>query len=278
MNKFSERLEDSPFLIMSHRGFWGGNVIENTVESAYLAYKAGADIVEVDICKTSDGIYYLFHDGNEPKLLNKQVNFKLLSSEDIEDGQVYNSIGTPSGYHINRLDAFLEWLPENKLVNIDRSWDCWNEKDFFKIIEKSGKQNQLVFKSPVMKEHLDFFSKNGRDLYYIPIVKTREEFDLVMSYNDINTIGVELVTTTLESELLDKKWISMVQSMGLFTVANSENLGSGFKLFAGLNDDTILFNDEDDWESILDTGIQVIQTDWPNFLNDYRSKLEKVGD
>lgn len=59
-----EKLLKNKLLIACHRGFYGANIIQNTIESSKLALKSGADIVEIDICKSKDGKYYIFHDGN----------------------------------------------------------------------------------------------------------------------------------------------------------------------------------------------------------------------
>lgn len=276
-NLFLEKVNKHRFLIMSHRGFWGGNIIENSIESAQLAFQAGADIVEVDVCRSSDKKYYLFHDGSEPRLLSRTENFKELSSAEIDNSKVYNSIGNTSGHKINMLSQFLEWLPADKLVNLDRSWEYWNDRDFFKILAESGKKAQLVLKSPVEKEYLDNFSENGMGLAYIPIVKSREEVDLVLSYQNIRTIGLELVVADLQSELLDSVWLEENREKGLFTIMNAENLGSEFNLFGGLKDDGALFGN-DDWTKVIQLGLDVIQTDWPNFLFQYREKIEQVGE
>ncbi|MCC5894711.1 MAG: glycerophosphodiester phosphodiesterase family protein [Alkalibacterium sp.] len=265
------RLKTSPFLIMAHRGFWGGNIIENTIESAMLAYKAGADIVEVDVCRTADEHYYLFHDGNEPKLLSRDENFKELTSHEINHSSVYNSIGSPSGHKVNTLGQFLEWLPEGKLVNIDRSWEYWNDPEFFKLIHQSGKQNQLVFKSPVVKTYLDEFAKIGAGLSFIPIVHSTDEAYLVLTYSDIHTVGLELICSEFESEMLQGSWLKKVEEKGLLTVVNSENLGVEFNLLGGFHDDVALIENQS-WDCLVDKGIHVIQTDWPNFLHTYRQK------
>lgn len=273
-NLFLEKKEEKDFLIMSHRGFWGGNIIENTIESSLLAFKAGADIVEVDVCRTSDQEYYLFHDGNEPKLLGRNENFKTLSSKVIKENIVYNSIGNPSGYKINTLSEFMDLLPKNKLVNIDRSWEYWDDPGFFQILRKTGKQNQIVLKSPVQKKYLDHFSEFGEEFCYIPIIKRKAEFYLVQSYSKVDMIGLELVVDDLKSELLDPSWLKQIKKAGLFTVANSENLGSEFNLFAGLGDNGALLGNND-WAKMIQSGIDVLQTDWPNFLFDYRENGSK---
>lgn len=272
-NLFVKGLKDKPFLIMAHRGFWGGNIIENTRESAFLAYKAGADIVEVDVCRTSDGAYYLFHDGNESRLLKRSEDFSELSAVDVDKNPVYNSIGTESGYTINSLSQFLEWLPEGRLVNIDRSWNYWNDPQFFDVLKASKKQHQIVLKSPVKKEYLDAFSAHGQSFFYVPIVLRKEDWELVQSYRDIQTIGLELVVSDLSSDLLtEREWLDQAQRNNIFVVANAEMLGASFQLFGKENDDSALFGQKK-WDAFVQSGIDVIQTDWPAFLSEYRKKI-----
>lgn len=273
-NFFFKKAKEEEFMIMSHRGFWGGNIIENSVYSAYLAYMAGADIVEVDVCCTVDQKYYLFHDGNELKLFLHTKNFKELSSEEVDNSEVYNSIGSVSGHRINTLTDFLEWLPKGKLVNIDRSWDYWGEPDFFRILKNSGKADQLVLKSPVRKKYLELLAKNGPEFHYIPILKTRNEFQFVQLYEQIDMIGVEIVTEQLDSELLDPIWLSELKEKKYLIIANAENLGADFNLFGKLTDQEALLKGGD-WGEIIQTGVNCIQTDWPNFLSEYRRKLIK---
>src|SRR5699024_217133 len=111
-NKFVDELKRKKYLIMDHRGFWGGNIIQNTRGAAMLSFMAGADIVEVDVCRTIDGEYYLFHDGNEKVLLGEDKHFSKWTSEEINSISVINTTNEPSGYYVEKLEDFLEWLPE----------------------------------------------------------------------------------------------------------------------------------------------------------------------
>lgn len=273
---FQAKLEQFPFLIMSHRGFWGGNIIENTIQSAQVAFQAGADIVEVDVCRTADQQYYLFHDGNEQRLLGRSENFNQLTADEVNISDVFNSIGNKSGYAINTLAEFLSWLPSDALVNLDRTWNYWGDTVFFQLLEQSGKKEQIVLKSPVKKAYLDLFAQNGAGYAYIPIIKSIPEFELVQTYSAIRTIGVELVVTELESDLLNQEWLSNLKEEGFITVANAENLGEKFRLFGGLSDDVVLFQGQD-WTSFTRLGINVIQTDWPSFLLTYREEIKQTG-
>src|SRR5699024_7689259 len=112
---FHTKVAEKPFLIMAHRGTWGGNVIENTRQAAELAVRSGADIVELDVCRSVDGVFYLYHDGSEAQLLGIDNTFMELTSDDIDETVYRNSLGVSSGYQVEKLADFLAWLPNNYL-------------------------------------------------------------------------------------------------------------------------------------------------------------------
>lgn len=274
-NKFREVLKYKKFMIMDHRGFWGGNIIQNTRKAAMLSYMAGADIVEIDVCRTSDGEYYLFHDGNEKVLLGEDRHFSKWTSEEIDSTSVINTTLTPSGYYVEKLKYFLEWLPEGKLINIDRSWFYFDDLNYINILRNSNKIDQMFLKSPVEEKYLEELNKLDFKVPFIPIVKKKEDLDTVLKYKNINTIGVEVIANSENHELFDCEWLLDLENKGYIILANSINLGVGYPLFANLTDDQALTETSTDpWGKMLDMGVNAIQTDWPNFLAEYRRKFE----
>lgn len=267
--------KDKPFYIMSHRGFWGGNIIQNTRQAAEVAHLAGADIVEVDICRSSDGKYYLFHDGNEPIVLGTDINFNHLSSYEIEGRDALNAAGENSGIKVEQFGSFLAWLPENYLVNLDRTWFYWNDPTFFNLLVQSQKMNQLLLKSPVETDLLERLNDVSLSIPYVAIVKSVDDINLVLDYENINYVGVELIVDEVENHLLlAPSTLNYIEDLGLIKIINCEDLGQNHELFGDLNDTNALIGvGEEIWEKILSYNIDVIQTDWPNFLNDYRRKI-----
>lgn len=275
-NYFVEPFSEKSFLILSHRGFWGGNIIENTRLSCQLAYRAGADIAEVDVCRSADGIYYLFHDGNEPKLLGRQEPFSQLSSQELDTINLRNSLGNPSGYHLEKLEDFLSWLPASRLVNLDRSWPYWRDERFFDILARSCKAYQLLLKSPVQEELLEQLAACQLDIAYMPIVHSQEDYRLVQAYPEIRTVGAEIIVPDAGSDLLDRHWLQLLRDQGMLIVANAEKLGEEYNLFQSLDDDHSLAKGEGEgWGKMLAAGVNVIQTDWPNFLSEFRKERDE---
>lgn len=264
-----------PFWIMAHRGVKGANVIENTIEAGILALRSGADIIEVDVTKTVDGIYYLFHDGQEQKLFHIDQPFETLTQQEVENLTVYNGLDKPSGKKIDTLEAFLHWLPEGVIANLDRSWMYWQDESFFEVLIQSGKVEQILLKSPVDRNYLNALQQSKYAFNYVPLLHSQKEWEVVRGFDKINLVGAELIVKDSQSDLLNETWLHHLTTHYPLIIANSEDLDETANLFMGLNDQLALFDSEDAWQKTLDYGVTVIQTDWPYFLHEFRQCLTK---
>lgn len=273
MNKFVERLKDKEFLIMAHRGSWQGNICQNTRQSTVLAYKYGTDVVEVDVRKSKDGQFYLFHNGNEPNLLRKSSDFSEIASEDIKSSSLINTTLEPSGYMVERLDDYLERLPEEYLINLDRSYFYFDDVDFFKILEESGKTSQIFLKAPDKNGYLESLNKMNVDIPFVAVISNPQTYYKILeNYSNIKIIGVEYISSSKEPSKKELEFFSELKNYGKIVLANSINLGKDRNLFYGLyDDDAVLDNPDEIWGKMIDYGVNMIQTDFPYFLNQFRN-------
>lgn len=272
MNKFVERLKDKEFLIMTHRGSWQGNIIQNTRQATVLAYKYGTDVVEVDVRKSKDGVYYLFHNGNEPNLLKKTLDFSEISSEDIKNSSLINTTLEPSGYPVERLDDYLAWLPEDYLINLDRAYFYFDDPDFFKILEESGKTSQIFLKAPDKDDYFESLNKMDLDIPFVSVINSPESYYKILeNYPNIRIIGVEYISSSKKPSEKELEFFSELKNDNKIVLANSINLGKDRNLFYGLYDDDAVLNNPDEvWGKIIDYGVNMIQTDFPYFLDQFR--------
>ena len=63
-------------LVAAHRGVSGANIPCNTIEAFNISLMQGADIVELDVCKSRDGKLVVFHPGIEKPHLNIDCSLK----------------------------------------------------------------------------------------------------------------------------------------------------------------------------------------------------------
>lgn len=270
----NKRLEEKKALVVVHRGACAGNIVENTNPSFEQAIAMGADMFECDLSKSTDGELFAFHDGNEKRLLGRNDNITSMSSDEIDGLEYLNNIGEASGVHVYRFEEVLKHFRNGELFNIDRAWPILPETDA--ILRKYPHAlQQVIFKTHVKKEYLDFFQNCPVKYMYMPIAKTMEEVRLVLSYTDINVVGIEAIAASGESEMIDATNIKWMRDQGLYVWANSITLSrlDEHILSGGFDDDKALIDGADaSWGVLFDRGYNVVQTDWPYQLSVYRNE------
>lgn len=108
---------------------------------------------------------------------------------------------------------------------------------------------------------------------HMPIVYNMEELRKVLTYDNINIVGVEAIAKTADSEMIDPENLKWIREQGLYIWVNSINLGRGHELSGTYNDDVALSEGPDAaWGVLMDRGYNVIQTDWPSLLASYRDE------
>ncbi|MCL2420861.1 MAG: glycerophosphodiester phosphodiesterase family protein [Defluviitaleaceae bacterium] len=265
-------------LIAAHRGTWGGNIAENTCLAYKIALDMGADMFECDVSKSTDGVLYAFHNREEERCFGIKEDLLTLPSEEIDKLIYRNSLYLNSGARIERLKEVAAHFKNGELYNIDRAWDYLPE--VLAVLDKFPHAiKQALIKSPVKAEVLNFLQNCPQKYMYMPIVYSMEDVQTVLSYTDINTVGMELIAKSPEAELFQDENIRYIKDKGLFIWANAITLGAGERwvLFGGLDDDLALTEGADAaWGELVKKGVDIIQTDWPyqvkTFLDGYSWK------
>ncbi|MEG0692630.1 MAG: glycerophosphodiester phosphodiesterase family protein, partial [Oscillospiraceae bacterium] len=229
----NEKFKQNSFLISAHQGTHGANIIPNTISAFTNAIKQNANIVELDIIKSTDGQFYVFHDGNELRLLGTKKNIKTMSSTEIEAFNLLNAGGLEKNEKVNKLEDVMVSLKGNCLINFDRCWDYWEE--IIPIVIKHHMQNQIIFKSGCQKKYLELLQKASVPMMYMPIISSYEEFETVMGYH-LNTVALELIINSEEHIFTSDEFISKCKGMGLHLWVNAITLADTMVLSA-LHDD-----------------------------------------
>lgn len=270
-----QKIREQGFLILAHRGVSQGNIIENTIASMTAAFASGADAVEMDVVKSTDGDFFVFHDGCEPYLFEHEArNIRTLSTAEIKALTYVNRIGMSTTEKVVALVDYIRALPADKLMNMDRSWHDWETLlpylDNFDIAER------LLLKSPAKNTYLQTLSGHAKKYQFFAICGSIEEVDLALSYrNRINLVGIELITENDNThDFLQVAYLQQLKQQGLYLMINALNLGNGIKLWGDYDDDTSVLDSPDKgWGTIIEQGIDIIDTDWTHLLAEYRSQV-----
>lgn len=254
-------------LIAVHRGRSGGNIIQNTAPAFLAAIQEGADIVELDISRSSDGQLFVFHDGMERMYLGIPDNITTLSSEEVEDLRLINANNSSSEQKVAQLDEVLEVLKGKALINIDRAWNYWEELSV--IIDRHNMADQVLLKSHTIPAFLSSLAALPKKYQFMAMINSVADFEIAQNYS-LNMVAVELIFDSLYSPILHPEFLKRLKSQSLLLWFNSLHLNDITSICAWLDDDvSILRGPEQGWGKLLDLGADIIQTDWPSLLRRY---------
>lgn len=278
----NSKLEEKKHLIAVHRGSWTGNIIQNTIPAYICAFKMGADMVECDVNRTVDGVLYSFHDGYEPDIFRVEKSIKQMTSAEVDAYRPYNAIRQQCRRPIERLSDILDWLPEGKLLNIDRSWDI-----FPYVLEELDRHpnalHQVIIKASVkgsfhgvpVDDALSALQKHETKYMFMPICRSMEDVEKALSLENVNVVGCELITGKETDALFQDETIAYIHDHNLFVWANAIELGNYNRepLFGPLDDDISIIEDPElGWGELFRKKIDIVQTDWPAILYAYRKE------
>ena len=262
-----EAIERKKVLVAAHRGTCGGNIVWNTSLSYKNALLHGADMIEVDVSMTKDGVFFAFHNTEEEAEFGRKCDIREMTSKEVEEINVLNSIRNTSGQKVERLENVLPRFKGKCLINIDRSWFYWEKVISF--LKSMKMDSQILLKSGVEEEYLRQLENSGSGLMYMPIVRTMEEWEQVRKY-DINLAAAELLFKGTEDPLADTGFIQDLREQGIVPCVNAITLNDKDVLSGGLDDNHAIADGFDkNWGKLIDMGFQIIQTDWPALLRNY---------
>lgn len=270
-------LDNNKFLIASHRGYRVGNIVENTTLSTKTALISGADIIECDLSITKDKKIYLFHNGEEKRLLNVNKKIEEMFSDEVETLRYYNNISNISDYKIESLEFYLKEIEIlrknfNFLVNIDRAWNFL--EILLKQLDDFNLSNVLIIKTPLKKEFIDILRKHKIKYMYLALIKDDSDFSLldeIVEDENINYIGIEFSGNIQNTNLLKRKFKN-----AKIKWINALRLSKIDRLFKEYDDDNSIINYPDTgWIKLYNLGFNTIQTDLPGILKKVRD-LEEI--
>jgi len=116
-------------LILGHRGY-RKKFPENTILAFTKAFEFGADGIECDIQKSSDGVYFVFHDADFDRMTGISGNINSFSADRIRSMKIDGKENIPD------IDTFFDMLPAAKFINIELKEETIILDDCYVLINK----------------------------------------------------------------------------------------------------------------------------------------------
>ena len=273
-------------VVACHRGDWR-NWPENSIPAIESVIQMGADIVEIDIKMTADSVLVLSHDGDVKRCTNfsrifkgvegKSPKIKDLTYAEIKSLSLKRSQGvTVDSLRMPTLREALECTKDRICVNVDQGYQFYDQ--VLAIAEELGVTDQVLIKGSkpleVVQEKL---AQHEHNMMYMPIVNAvpgNKGFDLLNSYMEqgVVPLAYEVCWNTNEGNCFQaaaKRVLEQGSKLWVNTLWGSLCGGDG-------NDDDAAFQAADPgdvYQQYLDAGVSMIQTDRPELLIGWLTKL-----
>ncbi len=268
MDLFEAR-KSKPVLIAGHRGNWGGSILPNTIGAYEAALQLGADIVESDILMSKDGVFFAYHTGEEKGSFGIDEKLMNLTSDEIRHLVFRNSMFETVSEKVNYMDDVLNYLKGRCFINVDRGWKCGWE-NVLRYLKSKNMDDQIILKCPPQKDLLDTLSAVAPDLQYMGIIRTIDDFEMIMEYSGINTVAMEINYASEDEPVASASFVENLHDKGLLAWTNALTLNDCHPLAAGCDDNTSIKKGPGyGWGKLIEKGYDIIQTDWPSLLKKY---------
>lgn len=263
----NRRALSRPF-IAAHRGICGGNIPCNTLASYKIALDQGADVIEIDVSKSKDGEFFVFHPGMEPAFLCQDISLSELYASEIDELRLVNQDNTPTSYKIPRLSEVLALLKGKAYINVDKFWT--DIPGISHEIRLAGVEDQVIVKTAMNDAALEQVKRYASDFMFMPIISGKDEITDRLIEHGIKLIAAEVLFDKETDEVISDAYIRAMHERGLLIWANSIVYNEKAVISAYHTDDISLTDDPDKgWGWLIDKGVDFIQTDWLLALRSY---------
>lgn len=264
---FENRKSKGSPLLVAHRGVCGANIPCNSIASYIIALSQGADVVEIDVSKSKDGKFYVFHPGMEHVFLKSKGLWELDSSE-IDKLRLLNQDSVETSYKVPTLEEVLLLLKDKAYINVDKFWT--DVEGISDVIRKCGVEKQVIVKTHVDEKALEAVTKYAPDFMFMPLIWHKDNVTDMLIKNGVNVIGAELLFSSENDACVSDEYIKEMHDKNLLLWVNSIVYNEKDVISAYHTDDISLYDNPDKgWGWLIDKGFDFIQTDWLLMLKDY---------
>lgn len=257
---FENRIELKRPFLAAHRGVCGANVPCNSIAAYKIALSQGTEVVEIDVSKTKDGEYFVFHPWMEPVFLKDKYIWEMTKDELLEK-RLVNQDSVKTSYKVPSLEEVFALLKDKAYINVDKFWT--DVEGITAAIRKAGVEKQVIVKTYVDEESLEKVEKYAPDLMFVPMVRDKDEITETLLKRNINLIGVEVLFKDDSAECISDEYIKSMHDKGLLIWTNSIIYNED-DIINGYHSDDVSVVDSPDkgWGWLIDKNVDFIQTDW----------------
>ncbi|MBR5113624.1 MAG: glycerophosphodiester phosphodiesterase family protein, partial [Clostridia bacterium] len=240
-------------LICAHRGFSGADIPCNSMAAFRAAVMSGADMIELDVTKSIDGKYFVFHPGMEHAHLRKKKLISTMRSDKVRKLHFVNQDDCPTDFGINTLEEVFDYLRGKCYINVDKYWT--DIPGITECIRKCGVEKQVVVKTAIKDRYIKELLKYAPDLMFMPIVRHKDDITDDLIAKGINCIGAEVLFERDDEPVASSEYIQSMHDKGLVVFGNAIVYNKNDVIAAGHSDDnSFVISPDYGWGWLIDKG------------------------
>lgn len=256
--------------VVTHRGDWR-NHPENSIAAIQSAIQMGADIVELDVQRTKDGVLILMHDKMLDRTTTGKGRVEETDYKTIQGLYLKSGGATPTRDKVPTLEEALLVSKGKVLLNLDKADSYFEE--IYALLKKTGTAKQIMMKGN--KSAAEVKEKYGpylADVLYMPVVNLDQPNALEVVDQCIvalNPVAFEFVFADKNNSKVDSLPELLKNKSLIWYNTLWDTLAGGYDDDAALHDPSGIYG------HLIDSlHARIIQTDRPVLLLDY---LKGVG-
>lgn len=248
-------------LLAAHRGYSGGNIPCNSLGALKTALNYDADIIEIDVDKSSDGELFIQHPGMEYVHLRMRDSINEYPAKTVSEFKLSNVDVVPTEYNILRFEEAMDFLKGKCYINIDKFWE--NPEKIAKIVRQKKMEDQVIIKVNFNEKEINDAEIYASDLPLLTVVWEEDTSLEIMKGRKIRYIGTECLFKDENDAIASAEYINKMHDNNKLVWVNSIVYYYKTPLCGGHSDDvSVTDSPQNGWGWLADRGFDIIQTDW----------------
>lgn len=183
---------DAKILTAAHRAQWR-TAPENSVPAILAAFEDGAEIVELDVRLTADGVPVLMHDTTVDRTTDGTGRVDSLTLEQVQRLRLRQGLGGSQAAltdeRVPTLEEAMRLAEHRGLVNLDKGWPF--REEIWDVLEETGTVRNGLFKSDAPVDEVQAFRSTHQGAVYLHMV-TDANLAAVEQFGDDQPVAYEV--------------------------------------------------------------------------------------
>jgi glycerophosphoryl diester phosphodiesterase len=247
----------APIMTAAHRGQWR-EAPENSVPAITAAFADGAEIVELDVQLTKDGVPVLMHDTTVDRTTDGKGRVADLTLAEIRKLRLRQGLGGAqaalTGERIPTLEEAMLLAKHRGLVNLDKGWPF--REEIYEVLARTGTVRNGLFKSSAAVAEVEAFRAEHPDTLYMHVISDTNLAHLDQ-FGARQPLAYEVVFDSVHDAVAAKPVLDRMRRTGRVWINSM-----WFGLADRYTDERSLIDPDRGWGALIDDfGASMLQTD-----------------